>query len=364
MPNLILDSLEIREFRAFKHLEIERLGRVNLIVGKNNVGKSSVLEALRLYAQRGSLSIIRTILREREEEQVNLKNTTVIENIEYLFHGRGEKSTDVPQIEIKVNDNPDQYLVIKLVGTKQLSFLDTSDLEEDSIYSDGLRTNTDLSVRFGLDEPIIYPLREKNAELLARKIVPNLPLFAAMYIPLSGLTRTQAARMWDHVSLTDDEPMVISSLQIIAPEVERLSFLSENPRSRQPIPVVRISNSSSRVPLGSLGEGMNRMFGIALALVNARDGILLVDEIESGLHYSVQVDMWRLVFETARRLNIQMFATTHSWDCIQGFQQAAQEDEQSAGFLVRLGRKQGNIVATVYNEEELAIVTREQIEVR
>ena len=106
------------------------------------------------------------------------------------------------------------------------------------------------------------------------------------------------------------------------------------------------------------------MFGIALALVNARDGILLVDKIESGLHYSVQADMWRLVFETARRLNIQVFATTHSWDCIQGFQQAAQEDEQSAGFLVRLGRRQGNVVATVYSEEELAIVTREQIEVR
>ena len=66
----------------------------------------------------------------------------------------------------------------------------------------------------------------------------------------------------------------------------------------------------------------------------------------------------------ARRLSIQVFATTHSWDCIQGFQQVAQEDEQSDGFLVRLGRKQGNIVATVYNEEELAIVTREQIEVR
>ena len=51
---IILDSLEINNFRAFRHLLIERLGRVNLIVGKNNIGKSCLLEALRLYASCGS----------------------------------------------------------------------------------------------------------------------------------------------------------------------------------------------------------------------------------------------------------------------------------------------------------------------
>ena len=67
MGTLILDSLEIRSFRGFHHLQIERLGRVNLVVGKNNVGKSSLLEALRLYACRGHLGIIWEILKTRGE---------------------------------------------------------------------------------------------------------------------------------------------------------------------------------------------------------------------------------------------------------------------------------------------------------
>ncbi len=103
---------------------------------------------------------------------------------------------------------------------------------------------------------------------------------------------------------------------------------------------------------------MQRMFGIALALVNSRNGILLVDEIENGLHYSAQPDVWRLIFRLASRLNVQVFATTHSWDCIEAFQ----EDTQNAGLLIRLESKKGKIVATLFDEQELGIATREQIE--
>lgn len=108
---------------------------------------------------------------------------------------------------------------------------------------------------------------------------------------------------------------------------------------------------------------MQRMLGIALALVNAENGILLIDEIENGLHYSIQTDLWRLIFQVAQRLNIQVFATSHSWDCIESFQKAAQENEQE-GILIRLEHKKGEVVATIFDEDKLAIATREQIEIR
>jgi AAA15 family ATPase/GTPase len=84
MGNLILNSLEIRNFRCFKHLQIERLGRVNLIVGKNNVGKSTLLEALRLYAYKGSPNLIWKILQSRDESrQYNRKRIerSTVENL-------------------------------------------------------------------------------------------------------------------------------------------------------------------------------------------------------------------------------------------------------------------------------------------
>jgi len=97
--------------------------------------------------------------------------------------------------------------------------------------------------------------------------------------------------------------------------------------------------------------------------VSINGGLLLVDEIETGIHYSAQQDMWRLIFQMARRLNVQVFATTHSWDCIEAFQEAAQEDE-SAGMLIRLQERDGQITPTLFDERELSIVTRRQLEVR
>jgi AAA15 family ATPase/GTPase len=113
-----------------------------------------------------------------------------------------------------------------------------------------------------------------------------------------------------------------------------------------------------------MGEGINRLFGIALALVNAKGGILLVDEIESGLHFSVQVDLWRLIFKVANRLNVQVFATTHSQDAVEAFQKASPEDQHEEAMLIRLENKKGEIVVTQFNERRLATATREDIEVR
>lgn len=83
MGQLLLDSLEIRNFRGFQHLQIEKLGRVNLIVGKNNIGKSSLLDALDLYARRGTPSLIWQILRTRAEFRENFPRTE--ENVDELL---------------------------------------------------------------------------------------------------------------------------------------------------------------------------------------------------------------------------------------------------------------------------------------
>ena len=112
------------------------------------------------------------------------------------------------------------------------------------------------------------------------------------------------------------------------------------------------------------GEGVFKLFGISLALVNSENGMLLIDEIEGGLHYSVLLDVWKLIFKTAKDLNVQVFATTHSSDCIEAFTQAAVDDEESEGMLIRLERQGGKIIAKTINEERLANAINYEVEVR
>lgn len=100
-----------------------------------------------------------------------------------------------------------------------------------------------------------------------------------------------------------------------------------------------------------------------LSLSCAKNGVLLVDEIENGLHYTILPDVWRIVFQLASELNVQVFATTHSWDCIKAFQGAADEHADE-GALLKLAAKDGRIIPKLFKESELAIATRDQIELR
>ena len=112
----------------------------------------------------------------------------------------------------------------------------------------------------------------------------------------------------------------------------------------------------------SLSSGL-----FANALV-AKNGILLIDEFENGLHYSIQEKVWKLIFDLSEQLHIQVFATTHSWDCIESFAKVAKERKEE-GVLVRLERSsmignEGKIVAIEYDEDQLFTMTKANFEVR
>jgi len=114
-----------------------------------------------------------------------------------------------------------------------------------------------------------------------------------------------------------------------------------------------------------MGDGINRVLTIILALVNSDNGFLLIDEFENGLHYTVQKQLWEIIFKLSYILQIQVFATTHSEDCISGFEQTLNNSQnQSMGKLIRLDNKNGNIVQVEFNANELKIADEQDIEIR
>ena len=387
MGTLLLNSLEIRNFRGFHHLQIERLGRVNLIVGKNNIGKSSLLEALRLYTQRFSPTLVWEILRARDESRyssgvldeskylLTSRSLDRPENFEsqllalkYLFYGRKAIRTYVEPIQIGPLNSQDETLSISIgwyaeeadeQGRLKRRLLEP---EEYSVVDNPLPRFT---IQMGKQSKIDYPLNPYSPTF-SRLIRPELEEINSFFVGANGLSGNQAGDLWDQTTLRSKDVDVLTSLRIIAPGIEGYSFVGD-PESRTGlgrVPIVRIKDIDEPLPLRSLGNGMYRMLCISLSFVNATDGMLLIDEIENGIHYSVQPELWQLIFQLARRLNVQVFATTHSWDCIKGFQRAAEKEKQEEGMLIRLGRRKGEAAVTLFDEEELGIATRQQIEVR
>lgn len=365
MGTLILNSLEINSFRAFEHLQIERLGRINLVVGKNNVGKTCLLEALHLYAHRASIptSIWEVLGTRNEIRQPFVDIKDMLSALKYLFYGRKDIRPDLEPIRIGPINSPQEMLSIAVdwstVQIGENGGQNVRPLQPGESY-----TVDNLVPRFTIQmggTTLSYPIDPSVPQRILRL---NAKEINCVFTTANGLNGRQITELWDGIALTNLEKDVLDVLRLIAPGVERLSLVS-TPISEtgERHPIVKIAGIDEPLPLSSLGDGMQRIFGIALALVNARDGILLIDEFENGLHYSVQPDLWRLIFQVARRLNVQVFATTHSWDCLEGFQQATRE-ENKEGLLIRLENKKGKLVVTILDEQRLSIVTREQIEVR
>ncbi|HEU4888790.1 MAG TPA: AAA family ATPase [Thermoanaerobaculia bacterium] len=329
--SLFLDSLQIENYRGFRNLCIERLGRANLFVGRNNTGKSSILEAVRLLASRGSEEVLWAILESHDEIRAG---TSHPENrlyaIRQLVHGR--KWFDA-EIRIGAMDDPRKSLAIKI--------------RDEEIVTTVGNSQRHLSL---------------ETEARTRDITSLETKLRQAYVPPEGLTAETSARLWDLITLTDLEQSVIEALRIISPDIERISFIGEHGQAR--IPMAKLANQARPIPLRSLGDGVGRMLGIALSLVSARGGVLLLDEVENGIHFTAQEQLWQLIFRLAHELNTQVFATSHSWDCIEAFQQAAALDPNEEAVLVRLDVHRDAITPTSFSERDLSIVTRDQIEVR
>ena len=127
---------------------------------------------------------------------------------------------------------------------------------------------------------------------------------------------------------------------------------------------LKLRNVPERVPIGTAGEGLWRMLGLALALANAKGGVLLVDEIDTGLHYSVLEDMWRMVSERAAALSVQVFATTHSWDCCQSLGAVAAPDSECSGGVTIQRVDPDRNEAVRFGSDEVVAAVERGLEVR
>jgi hypothetical protein len=367
MGNLILNSLEIHNFRAFRELKIEHLGRVNLIVGKNNVGKTSLLEAIRLYASRASspvlvLETMWEVLRARSELKQKFDNVRdMLIALKYLYYGRNDIKPGLQPMQIGPINSLQESLSIAIewsITETQDGSLQTRPLMPGEEYPDDILVPS-FTIRVG-GTTRSYPIDPS----LPRHIISRKSEIPCVFAPAQGLSVQRLVDLWDAITVTKREDDVLAALRLIAPGLVDLNFASTPLSGGERIPVVSIANKDEQLPLYNLGDGMLRALGISLGLANTKDGILLIDEFENGLYYTVQPAIWKILFQVAHHLNVQVFATTHSWDCIEAFQHASKGEQEVEGLLIRLENKKGSIISTLYDERKLSIATREQIEVR
>ena len=365
-----METFHVNNYKGLKDLELRGLSRVNLIVGRNNVGKSSLLEVLSLYYSGGSVNELLDILDYSGERVVTRTSSysgeTVIDNEAHflsLFNRSGFEGGKAPAIVLD-----DGTFVISLgIGYQKekrirkgssinhiLEYLTESEFLAES-SKDGVIAEKGLAIRAG-DSFQFLPFHSEFQVFAESK--------KCVFVRPADFILIPNAALFDKIAMSDKEEKLLSALRIIEPQIQKINYLESDPGSKNRVPFVVVGPKSERVRLTSMGDGINRILTIILSMLNCpAGGALALDEIDNGLHYSVQEQLWKMVFSLAKELDVQVFATTHSMDCLKSF---AQVNSGEDGLLIRLdARSDGEIVPQYYSEpDDIRFAVESQIELR
>jgi hypothetical protein len=363
-----IEDLEIAGFRALAHLHLPFLSDVNLFVGRNNTGKTTLLEAIRLLLSKDLRPRVYELLVDRDEYNLRRSYGSAFRQgeaqhlaYESLFSGRPDLS-QLPALSIGSSRDGDNlsisfiWLHPQRGDDASIRYLPSGGPAEDPESVPGLEI-----IRDGIRG--LLPLDRLN-RLYTRRLLRDEPQSNVVYLPSSGMAMKDIGELWDSIALTDDEDTVVDALRIIAPTLEKLVMVQPPIPNGHRMLMAKVREFRTPVPFRSLGEGAMHLLSVTLALIRARGGTLLIDEVASGIHYSVQPLLWQLVFKQSAALDIQIFATTHSWDCVKALYQADEEDLFQNASLFRLENRGDHIRAVTFSSEELAIVAEEGFEVR
>lgn len=343
----MLHDLTISGFRCLRELRVPLLKRVNLFVGKNSAGKTTILEAAEVLA----LGVPGALWLSPSRRGELISETEV--DPAYLFYreflDRGTFWDKLPsfalqgghrRFECKVE--PSEHFLVPLTPeTPPVSFKlrirSTGGSQPEQAW------DWNLSQQDGLSGPGRLPDDQPAVNFLGTEL-PDL------------------GRLWDAVLLRSEEEQVVGALRLLAPEMGSLALVGESKHARRFF--VRIPGSDSGIPLGTFGDGMKRLLALTLHLVSAKGGVALIDDIDAGLHHTVMIDMWRLVIEAARRFGVQVLATTHSLDCVNALG-AVREESLALAADVAVHRVEKGAPETVeYSMDEVAVAMRHQLEIR
>jgi hypothetical protein len=306
-----IKELSIERFKLFKNVKISNLGNINVITGKNNGGKTSLLEALFLCLGPANPELWLNIFGRRGVIGNNFNSNLP----SYLFHKLDMDSEICFQV---VTNQGEQY---KLYISKQDTMPKIIRAPEKSKFIDpGTKQVLDPSNTTTLK--IVFSSNKQNKQIETFAIISKenisfvgsiLTIFnESFFLSSTGATTVQndAAR-YTIINKQDKIKDFEDTLRIIEPNLIRTSLIIE-----ENTPYVAGDVGYGLVPLPLLGQGMNKLSSILLSLASSNKAVCLIDEIENGFHYSTFEKVWESIYQFSKFYQCQVFVTTHSLECL------------------------------------------------
>lgn len=343
-----IETLAVGSFRGLRDLKLEGVGRVNLLVGGSNSGKTSVLEAISLLSSPTDPLVWLHAANRREPSPLAAMTSSKVDRIRYLFPvDLKAEQPKTSSIRVDVAGRaPSGSMVANLSELRglraQKNTFETDESGASEIIADVERTGLEISVQVTtaqerlFTEPHVFQIWEGESVYRASRPLPRLPVRTVT--PYDHWLRQPATKGFSDAVLSGNENRTLELIKRIEPSIVDARVLVTQ---REPMLYLKDSRAGF-LPVSSFGDGIRRILALALALPRAANGILLVDEIETGLHASLLGKVYSWIVAACHELDVQLFATTHSLEAVDALLSAdTTEDEDTICFqLSRTAEKQ------------------------
>ena len=329
----MFESIRVRNFRILDDLEIGQLSRINLIAGRNGSGKTSLLEAVFLLAGAGNphLAVNANVIRINRRSDARSDEQISLVEVEGLWKALFSNLEISRAIEVTGDYAPLGRLTLKVSsGRPRSTEIPLGSLGEGAVTN--MPDERSLTFRYARPEDVDVEghIRMKGKEFEVHikeqgfdveQPVANVP-FSASLLRSWTLNVQEDAVQLAQLRREKRGHVLLEALRVVEPS---LQSIEDNSAGGSPM-IWGDVGLSELVPLPVMGEGMTRIARLVLAISSTQDGVVLVDEIENGLHHSILPKVWEAVDKAARQFNAQIFATTHSLECVRAAHEALGPD--------------------------------------
>lgn len=353
-----IDEFTIHRFRGMREARFEKLGQINLLVGGNNSGKTSVLEALSVFCDPFNPGRWSNVASARESRELSPRfSLSLSDRLLWLFPQEGlfPDESLFPQHSLFPQENENELLLsasgayyLKNVSAHYERFSEVikeripryvvgEDLgrRDDLSYEEREREVEGVKIEVGVSF-------RKNANKLPEELLTTTFKFQDYGVLPRGNTREISSLpvrsihgcshrssgvssiLWTDVIYADAKLQTIKHLQLFDPDIQDVDIISPSERASS----ISIKHRKlGRAPLSAFGDGLRRVFTLASAIPGAKDGLLLIDELEIAVHTRMLEKTFNWLVEFCRQYNVQLFATTHSLEAIDAIIDACKDKE-------------------------------------
>ena len=308
MNKHLLTEIEIKNFKCFENFKADGFKKVNLIGGKNNVGKTAFMEALFLNACSESISNL-------------LFGLSVIEkNRDILNICINDKINIIDLLTTNGSFSIDGVHKIKFTTNKTALNNDTIEIQLDK--NDILNINFNEKISFDNNDKVVF--------------ISNF-----------GFTNNDLKQVYKAVQFQDMDVFLNECIVDFDDNISQFKIISDTPYLKRTV-------NGEYMELSKFGDGIKHYISIISSLYASKNSYLFIDEIENGIHWTLLDKIWELILTISKEQNVQVFATTHSKECIESYARVSKKlEDEDISFISLYRDEKNNIKSVILNHQEI-----------